>query len=361
MNRLKLLDFSSGRKEELESNAISPRLTLDLGDKSSNRKWSMRKSNEALTESNLSIIKEVRVIQTSFLAMKRGLRSFSRYVPREIVEHILSFDGEARLGVHHANMTVFFSDIENYTTMAESMSPSGLIEFLGQYFTILTEAISSRGGMVAEFLGDGVMAFWNAPLPIEDHASVAIDAALACQKGLDDLQVKWQKKKLLNCYMKTRIGLNSGEVLVGNIGSPTRLKFGIVGDNVNLASRIEGLNKMFGTQLLVSEETRNMAASHYLFRPLMRVMVKGRRTPTLLYEVVGRLKDAPEVLHTRANLFAKAFEFYNKREFGRCIEILSDKHFSHDKPAKILIEKSQMYLINPPPSGWDGVEQLETK
>ncbi len=198
-----------------------------------------------------TIFKEVASMDESLLNMKGSLRSFSYYVPRDLVRAMLQSGQEAALQGQTRRMTVYFSDIEGMTSIAaETMAPDELVQLLSRYFDEMTQVIAAQGGTVDKFIGDAIMAFWGAPALTADHAARACEAALRSQRKLAELRSAADAAGLAN--IRARIGIATGDVLVGNVGSHDRFNYTVMGDTVNLASRLEGLNKLYGTRILIS-------------------------------------------------------------------------------------------------------------
>lgn len=217
---------------------------------------------------------------------KRAIgRMFSQYVSPEVVRELQAHPEKLRLGGERREMTAFFSDLEGFTTMSESLDATTLVEFLNAYLSRCTDVILDAGGVIDKYEGDAIIAFWNAPLDQPDHARRACEAALRCQEvcasfGDECEQRGWPRPRM-------RIGLNTGPMVVGNMGSSRRFDYTIIGDAVNLASRLEGANKVFGTQTMASEATRAACGPGLAFRPLGRVRVKGRGEPVEVHELVA--------------------------------------------------------------------------
>ncbi len=186
-------------------------------------------------------------------------------------------------------LTILFSDLVGFTTISEDLSPENLIHLLNEYFSTMTDIILNCKGTVDKYIGDAIMAFWGAPLPIKDHAAKACQAALAMKKAIAPLQETWQERGLP--LLGTRLGIHTGQAIVGNVGSRDRFNYTVMGDTVNLASRLEGVNKIYGTSILVSESTHQQAGTAFLFRELDLVQVKGRLQPVTIYELLGRQED----------------------------------------------------------------------
>lgn len=241
-----------------------------------------------LRQGKRSRIMEVCSLQDSFCRMMRGVESFARFVPKRVVRDIVKthVGQEPLLHVRRRNVTIMFSDIADFTTIAESLSEADLLLLLTRYLSVMTEIVEMYSGEVAEILGDGLLIFWNTPEDVEQHAAKACKAALAMQEAIPFLNQALTAIGLPS--LSIRIGIHTGPVMSGLIGSARRLKFGCMGDPVNLASRMEGLCKFFGVGVLCSGATlENMPAEDFVCRRMGRVQVKGKSEPTMVFEVMA--------------------------------------------------------------------------
>ncbi|QTA81132.1 Adenylate and guanylate cyclase catalytic domain-containing protein [Desulfonema limicola] len=304
---------------------------------------------------------EIMNMAESFENMKKGLRSFEKYVPSELVRMLLKNQSEADLGVKKQELTILFSDIQGFTSISEKLDPELLVRMLGEYLNELSTIIHKQYGTVDKYIGDAIMAFWGAPRIIEQHAVQACRAALLCNEKLKELNKKWSQagKPVLN----TRFGINTGVVLVGNIGCDTRMDYTIIGDHVNLASRLEGINKVYGTNIIISGNTAKLIKDVLAFRLLDFVAVAGKSEPTAIYELICE-KDK---LDKETILFIKNYSFgikhYKKREWAKALSLFeyAAKLRPDDKPSKLLHERCEQYAENPPPDDWTGVFVLKGK
>jgi adenylate cyclase len=309
-----------------------------------------------------STIREVDQLMVATHDMKRGLRSFRKYVPADLVREILASGGEAELGGEKATLTIFFSDIADFTTISEQLAPEELVEQLAEYFEAMSHALREPPpGTLDKFIGDSIMAFWGAPMPNPEHAVTACRAALQCQEQLEELQGKWTRAGKPLFFQ--RIGINTGEVIVGNMGSISRLNYTVVGETVNSASRFEGLNKIYGTRIIIGESTRKLVKEHFVVRPLDLVSVKGSSKGVRIYELMSEASNADEHTRTIAELAAKALDLYLERRwveasacYDRILELAPG-----DTPSRILKERCRLYTENPPPADWSNIHRFDSK
>lgn len=278
-------------------------------------------------------------------------RAFSRYLAPAVVRDLLSRPETLELGGAEAEVTVFFSDLAGFTTLSEGLSPRELIGLLNAYFTPATAIILASGGTLDKFIGDAIMAFWGAPLPLADHAARALGAALDMRRDLAAFARESAARGLPR--FEARMGLHTGAVVVGNVGSRDRFDYTVLGDTVNLASRLESLNKYYGTGLLVSRAVREAAGEGFLFREVDTVRVKGRAEAVAVFEPLGR---AGEVSPVPAALFEAALARYRRRDFAGALTGFSAARAAcpGDGPSGVLAARCRAFLAAPPPEDWDG-------
>jgi adenylate cyclase len=304
-------------------------------------------------------ILEVATIGDSVQNMRRGLRSFKKYVPAEVVDRLLHRGEEAVIEGERRQLTLFFSDIKDFTRVSERHDPEVLVARLGTYLEEVTRTLLAGAGTVDKFIGDSVMAFWGAPTALPDHALRACRAALQVQADLARLNRRWQDQGLEP--FPTRIGLHTGDAIVGNVGFEGRMNYTAVGDSVNLASRLEGLNKQYGTWILVSEATLAAAGNAVLARVVDLVAVKGKDRPIAVYELLAmRAEASPEQL-AAAERSARAFAAYRAQRWEAALAILADQPGEPDGPDRALMERCRRCLAEPPGREWDGVTRYQTK
>jgi adenylate cyclase len=283
-------------------------------------------------------------------------RMFAQYVSPAVVQELQRHPEKLKLGGERREMTAFFSDIEGFTTVSEAMQPEELVAFLNDYLTRCTDLILDTGGVIDKFEGDAIIAFWNAPLDLADHPSRACDAALRCQAACAAFREECAARGLPPIRM--RVGLNTGPMVVGNMGSQKRFDFTIMGDAVNLAARLEGANKVFGTYLMVSEATRQACDGGFAFRELGRLRVKGKTVPITVYELLARGPVPPWVARFEAALA----EFYAGRfdAAQRAFQVVLAER-PDDPPSVRYLARLQEICQGPHPPNFDGVLTLTEK
>lgn len=291
---------------------------------------------------------------------KRVRDTFGQYVAPGIVNQLLDRPELLRLGGEEKELTAMFSDIRDFTGIAEKMSPHALVELLNEHLSEMTEIIFHHRGTLDKYIGDSIMAFWGAPYPQPDHPENACKAALAMLKALEVLQAGWKAagKPLINIG----IGISTGPMLVGNMGSKRRFNFTIMGDNVNLASRLEGLNKEFGTRLIISEATYDAVKDKMLARELDFIRVKGKMRPVNIYELVGSRSES-EALVAKLERFHAALESYRSGQWETAIGMFGEllRDFPDDGPTRLFVQRCWDLIENPPEGEWDGVFVMKAK
>jgi class 3 adenylate cyclase len=231
-----------------------------------------------------SFIEEVAQVQRGVTLLRNTLGSFSRFVPMGVVRQLVDSGQPLTLGVETKQLTILFCDLENFTSHAEKLPPDRLLDQISAYFSMVTEAVAQEQGTVDKFIGDAVMAFWGAPIELEDHALSACKSAIRILRGMDRLNKIWREQG--KPALGIRIGINTAEVLVGNIGSHDRLSYTAIGDGVNIASRLQSVNKQFGSCICISDSVHAAVRSDVVVKPLGDVTVKGRSSKFPIYELL---------------------------------------------------------------------------
>jgi adenylate cyclase len=289
----------------------------------------------------------------------RGM--FAQYMSEVVISHLLQHPEKLKLGGERRRVTLFFSDLAGFTTLSERMDPETVVALLNDYLSRMTEIILSEEGTVDKFEGDAIMAFWGAPLDQEDQAVLACRAALRQAGALKELNRDFADRGLPR--LNLRMGLHSGEAIVGNLGSLKRFDYTAIGDTVNLASRLEGLNKFYGTAIMASEATVSECRGLVEFRELDWVAVKGRATPVTVYEVLGLKGElTPEQAGAREE-FARGLQLFREGAFGPAAAAFAAalNHLPEDPPSQMFKDLCQKYQESPPPPDWDSVFRPDQK
>lgn len=288
-------------------------------------------------------------------------RVLNRYLSPRVVDEILVDPDDFELGGREMDATVFFSDIRNFTGLSEKMSPKELVSNLNEYFTIASEIILEHDAMLDKYIGDAIMAIFGAPLQSDKHA---VNACLAAIQAQDILGKHYSVNDHGNrTAFETRIGLNSGKMVIGNIGSLKRLDYTAIGDSVNLASRLEGVNKEFGTQIIISESTYELARDEVEARELDFLRVKGKQLPIRIYELLGRKDEISPEKRDLLEQFVEGLNSYRSRKWKKAQRIflsILEKDPS-DTPSRTYLSRCQLLAKVGVPDDWDGIYVMTTK
>jgi len=317
--------------------------------------------NTEKVDSGRSEIREIALLHDAQENMRVALDSFAKYVPSEVVRELLAKGEAAVIGGRNTQMSLVFTDIAGFSTIAETMEPAALTEHMATYFDAMIRIIESHGGTVDKLIGDAIVAFWGAPKLDDSHAGNAVRATLDCLAQLSRLNAEWKASGLPP--LPTRFGISTGAVVVGNVGSPGRLSYTALGDSVNLASRLEGANSFYGTSALVSSATRAEAGDGFCWRRVDLVAVKGRSKPELIFEPLGLEQELGEKGLGWVRTYEDALDDYLARRFDEAIEKLQALTLARpgDRSAARLLSRCQAMSENPPPEDWDGVSRFESK
>ncbi|NPU85868.1 MAG: adenylate/guanylate cyclase domain-containing protein [Syntrophaceae bacterium] len=282
--------------------------------------------------------------------------AFKQYLSPEVIEQIIAHPDRLKLGGERRMLSIFFSDLEGFTTISEGLDPEALTNLLNVYLSAMTDIIHEEGGTVDKYEGDAIIAFWNAPLEQPDHAVRCVRAALRCQAKLAEMRPGF--KKSMGKDLRMRIGINSGFAVVGNMGSSTRFDYTMIGDAVNLAARLEGINKQFGTYTMISQTTNEEMAGAFPVREISRVAVVGRREPVVVYEpyLPGAPDERKQSLPAR---FSEALALFYKGEFESAKAGFSSLE-QDDAVSRAYVRKCGE-LMEKPPEDWNGVWVITSK
>jgi adenylate cyclase len=287
--------------------------------------------------------------------------TFGQFVSPEVVEKLVADPGLVKLGGEKRDMTVFFLDIAHFTAISEKMTPEALIQFLNNYLSPLSEVIQGQKGTVDKYIGDCIMAFWNAPLDDPGHRAHACLAAVECQQKMTELNEKHAAG--LPEVPAVRIGLNSGSMTVGMTGSDKKLAYTVIGDEVNLGSRLEGANKFFGSRIMASEAVYAGAKDVIEGRELGRILVVGKAIPIRAYDLLAKKGQLSADWQKALPAYDKGLAHYYKREYDQAVLAFEEvvKIFPKDGPANFYLNASRDYSAIPPDPDWDGVIKLTAK
>lgn len=292
---------------------------------------------------------------------KRLKSTMYRYMTQELAEQLLE-SGSLELGGDRKDVSILFSDIRSYTSITEKLEAEEVVRMLNEYFESMVEAIFQHKGTLDKYIGDAIMAVFGSPLPLEDHAWEAVQTAVEMRHRLAD----FNHQRLATGHVPIRIGIgiNSGTVISGNIGSSKRMEFTAIGDGVNLSSRLEGTSKQYGCDIVISENTYQECGERLTVRELDFIRVKGKKEPVSIYELIA-LKS--ETISPRTekmiDLYHRGRQFYRDRQFARAVEQFAKvlEIDNHNKAAKLHMQRCQHFFIHPPAADWDGVWILTSK
>jgi adenylate cyclase len=310
------------------------------------------------------VISYLLMITVSYLLegkSKREIRKiFTRYLHPDVIKNLEENPDQVHLGGEEINATVLYTDIYNFTTISETKTPKELVGELNDYFSKLTGIVLDHSGLLDKYTGDGIMALFGAPISRKDHALLACEAAYAHKQIRTELQKKNQLSDADQLHIKTRTGINSGLLVAGNIGSDKRMDYTAIGDTVNLASRLEGVNKVYQTNIIISEHTYNEVKDIFLCRELDSLRVKGKKEPTRIYELIDKHENQqkPDWIGS----YESALQLYRQGEWKEAAEEFGKlaEEPVRDSAAKVMLDRC-LYLIKNPPEKWDGILTLEVK
>jgi class 3 adenylate cyclase/CHASE2 domain-containing sensor protein len=285
-------------------------------------------------------------------------RAFDHYLAPAVVDRLVETNRMPKQGGELRLMTVWIADLENYTTLAEAFSPAELVELLNLLHTAVSDTVEEYGGFVPQFIGDAVVAAFGAPLDDPHHADHAVRAALACETAVHSLAERVALPH--GIHLRNRIGISTGEMVVGNIGSHKRLTYTIIGDDINVSSRLEGANKIYGTTILASEATVRLCRPDMRFREIDLIRVQGRSAPVRIFEPLGCGAETDLQGEELLAAFAQALGVYRQGEFGKAAALFEG--LTHRDPvAQVYAERARQFARTPPPADWDGVFVMPSK
>jgi class 3 adenylate cyclase/CHASE2 domain-containing sensor protein len=308
------------------------------------------------------LVSMVAIVAYRLVVTDKGERllrnSFALYLAPQVIDKMLASKKLPVLGGETRDVTVFFSDLAGFASISEKMTPAELVAFMNEYLSAMTDIVESKGGYVDKYIGDSIVAVFGAPADDSDHASNAARAALGCRACLDELN---RDSAAFKGYdVAHRMGLNSGAALVGNIGSRRRFNYSVMSDAVNVASRLEGANKYYGTTIAASEMTVALTGSTFTWRELDAIRVKGRATPVKIYELLAEAGEETPQQAAAATAYAQGLAYWRNREFdaaAKCFERVADV----DRPSALFLNRANAFASHPPGPDWEPVTTLDAK
>jgi adenylate cyclase len=309
----------------------------------------------------------VSIMVTKFLTASREKaflhNAFSRYLAPEVITEIINDPDKLNLGGEKRERTAIFTDIQCFSTISEPLDPTQLVKLLNRYLTAMSNIVMENRGTIDKYEGDAIIAFFGAPVFHADHAVLALRSAIAMKAAEKELNKAVMEEKLSPSPIFTRIGINTGDMVVGNMGAENKMDYTIMGNAVNLAARLEGVNKQYRTGILISEYTREKIGDEFLLRRLDRVRVVGIHTPLRLYHVLGLQETATEAERSAADQWEKALDLFESKQFAQALESLNSLRQSNpeDRTVELYIERCEAYIKEPPPPEWDAVKNMTEK
>ncbi len=287
---------------------------------------------------------------------------FSHYLPSTVVSELINNPERMKLGGEKREMSVLFSDVEGFTTISEGITPEALVALLNEYLSAMSEIVFDNGGIIDKYEGDAIMAEFGMPLKVKDHALRACKTAIQMQEELYKLRTKLEKEGRPG--LKARIGVSSGDMIFGNMGSHKIFDYTVMGDTVNLGSRLEGANKAYGTRIMINERTFELVKEEVYAREMDLLRVKGKQLPVKIYQLISLKESAKkENIETVITLFEEGLKLYRLQDWDGAISFFSRvlQIWDDDAPARIFIDRCFSFKNSPPPADWDGVYTLTEK
>eukprot|EP01119_Soliformovum_irregulare_P001512 TRINITY_DN11210_c0_g1_i1.p1 TRINITY_DN11210_c0_g1~~TRINITY_DN11210_c0_g1_i1.p1 ORF type:complete len:393 (+),score=125.43 TRINITY_DN11210_c0_g1_i1:67-1179(+) len=297
--------------------------------------------------------KGVVIVIEDITPQKRVMSTLSRYMSPALAEQVMKEGGD-RLGGVHVTVTTLFVDIRNFTAISEAMDAEEVVKMLNEYFEHMVNAVLEEDGVLDKYIGDAVMAVFGIPYAREDDAIRACNAALHMLRNLEIFNKR--RNELAQPMVKVGIGINTGRVLSGNIGSDKRMEYTVIGDGVNIASRLEGVTKQYGVKTLISEYTKAAIGDLFMTREIDSITVVGKVKPIRIYELLLGEKEEPSTKTSILEPYAKALQAYREMRWDDAIELFQMCFdVAGDVPSRVLLERCHRFKVEPPPRDWDGV------
>ena len=308
-----------------------------------------------------SNIIEIKNLSHSMNLMQIGLQAFTQYLPKDVLKSLFDAGTGAIPGGKEKDVAIMFADIVNFTHYSESLAPNDLVLQLNEYLGCFSSVIIKNEGTVDKYIGDAVMAYWNAPRNCDDYVFKACKTAIQGLQKLFFLQQEWAR--LNKPIFKARVGINTGNVVLGNIGTEQHLSYTVIGDNVNLASRLEGLNRVYDTTIMISDVTLKACGNRLITRPIDLVGVKGKDKKIMVHELMGLTNETASKIVNFCTDFKTAFAAYVKKDWSLGLSLFQKlaSENPEDKLSQIYVDRCREYQQNPPDASWDGGYQFHEK
>jgi adenylate cyclase len=293
---------------------------------------------------------------------KRMKTTLYRYMTPGVAERVMALGDDVLMRGERREVSVLFSDIRGYTTLTENLEADKVVEMLNAYFETMVEAVFNFEGTLDKFIGDAIMAVYGAPLPLQNHAWASVQSALDMRERL--VRFNHDRAHQNQPMVRIGVGISSGEVVSGNIGSQRKMEYTVIGDGVNLSSRLEGITKQYGCDILISEYTYELCKDQVWVREVDKTRVKGKNRPVSIYELIGsRSQDLDSTMQDFLGLYRDARTAYTAMNFEEAIRIFkaAEELRPGDRAVDVHIKRAKAYLLNPPPANWDGVHTMTTK
>ncbi len=289
--------------------------------------------------------------------------AFSHYLSADVIRQIIANPDKLKLGGEQKFMTAMFTDIQGFSTISEKLNPVELVALLNRYLTGMSNQVLEMGGTIDKYEGDAIIAFFGAPIDLADHAKRALQAAVRMKRIEEELNAKFLEEGIAPSPLLTRFGINTGQMVVGNMGTEKKMDYTVIGDSVNLAARLEGVNKRYGTWMCVSEDTMKEAGPGFVFRRLDRIRVIGKAVPIRIFELVEEEGYLSEAKLKALELFEKGLELFETRNWAGATKIFAEAAtlIPDDGPSLRYIKTCKEYMEAPPPESWDGVYKMDSK
>ena len=303
---------------------------------------------------------------------KKYLKStFGAYISPDLIDQMYSDKQEPKLGGEAGYHTAFFSDIQSFSSFSEVLEPERMVSLMNEYLTEMTNILLEHKGTLDKYIGDAIVAFYGAPVPLERHEYQACLTALKMEKKLEIMRSKWASEgdwpELVH-NIRHRVGLNSGEMVTGNMGSSMRMNYTMMGDTVNLAARLESSAKQYGIYIQVAEETYKVCKEKFIWRDLDYVVVMGKKEPAQVFELIAEAGNMTDGYDKILDAYHDALGLYKKQEWGKAIEAFKASDKLEDmfpgrktNPSRIYIPRCEFYMENSPGDDWDGSWTLTSK